>query len=237
MPDSVSSATSAAASAATSTTKNALGQLDSNAFLKLLTAQLRYQNPFSPSDPSAMLGQVATYAQVEALQKIQAAQASSTALEQARMAGEIMGKRVTGTDANGIALTGIVSAARFTPSGPMLTLDNGKEMALSNVEVISTTTPAATTTSTGGTTGSTSSGTTGSGSTSSDTTGTTGTTGRPASSGSSSSGGSSTGSSSTGSDSAASSSTNAATRSVVAAVASYADAVAAARRTPSLAVA
>lgn len=230
MPDSVSSATSAAANAATSSTQGALGQLDSNAFLKLLTAQLRYQNPFSPSDPSAMLGQVATYAQVEALQKIQAAQASTTALEQARMAGEIMGKRVTGTDANGSPLTGIVSSARFTAAGPMLTLDNGKEMALNRIEVMSPgspTPPAATTTGSGTGTGSTGTGATGTGSTGSSSTTSTGSTG----SGSTGSGSTGTGSGS----STAGGTTSGATRSVVANVAAYADAVA--RRTPALAVA
>lgn len=181
MPESISSTANAAATTATASTQGALGQLDSNAFLKLLTAQLRYQNPFSPSDPSAMLGQVATYAQVEALQKIQAAQASTTALEQARMAGEMMGKRVTGTDANGTALSGIVASARFTASGPMLVLDSGKEMALARVEVIapgsaSAPAPAPAATTPSSTTGSSGSGT-GTGTASSGASGPSGTSG------------------------------------------------------------
>ncbi len=249
MPESISSSTSAAAASATSSTQNALGQLDSNAFLKLLTAQLKYQNPFSPSDPSAMLGQVATYAQVEALQKIQAAQATSSSLEQARMAGEIMGKRVTGTDANGTALTGIVSSARFTATGPVLTLDTGKEMPLNRLETISAGTGAAAApagTSTGTTTSGSSTGSTTPSGSSTSTGGTT-SSGSSPSSGSTTSSGSSTSSggtasAGTGTNSGGASSGNAssgdpgaAVRSVVAAVSSYTATVAAAtRRTPAL---
>ena len=145
MPDSVvpttnvnSALVAANSSAKTSgSANNALGKLGSDAFLKLLVAQLKYQNPFSPSDPSAMLGQVAMFTQVESLQKIQASQTSSNSLDQARMASEVIGRNVTGTDAAGAALTGTVSSARFTPTGPVLVLASGKEMPLANMETMS----------------------------------------------------------------------------------------------------
>lgn len=184
MPDSVSSATNnpaldaanAAGTVSKSLSKDALGKLGSDAFLKLLVAQLRYQNPFSPSDPTAMLGQVAQFTQVEALQKIQASQTTSQSLEQARMASEVIGRNVTGKDAAGSPITGVVSSARFTPTGPMLVLANGKEMPLANMESMAAgpvtaaaSTAAASTASTPSTTSSssTSSGSTSSGSTSS----------------------------------------------------------------------
>ena len=140
----ITSATTGTTGTTDKAASNALGQLDSNAFLKLLVAQMRYQNPFSPSDPSAMLGQVATYAQVESLQKIQAGQTSNATLEQARMAGEVIGRKVTGTDSVGAPTTGIVASARFTASGPVLVLDSGKEMALAAVETIAAATTGST---------------------------------------------------------------------------------------------
>ena len=136
MTTAVNGTTSATATDTSTKAGSPLGSLDSNAFLKLLVAQMKYQNPFSPSDPSAMLGQVAQYAQVEALQKLQAGQASSTTLEQARMAGEVIGKSVTGTSQTGSQLSGVVSSARFTPAGPVLVLTSGQEMNLTNVETI-----------------------------------------------------------------------------------------------------
>ena len=50
MIEAVSSATTEAATAS-----GGLGQLDSDAFLKLLVAQMKYQNPLAPTDASAML--------------------------------------------------------------------------------------------------------------------------------------------------------------------------------------
>ena len=128
-------------SSSTDGAANALGSMGPDAFLKLLVAQMRYQNPLSPSDPSAMLGQVAQFTQVEALQKLQAGQTTSASLEKARMAADVVGKYVTGTSDTGVALSGMVSSARFTPSGPMLKLDSGTEMALASIETIATSKP------------------------------------------------------------------------------------------------
>ena len=138
VPTAPSATQSATATKSTSdaAASNALGKLGPDAFLKLLVAQLKYQNPFNPSDPSAMLGQVAMFTQVESLQKIQAGQTTSQTLEQARMAGEVIGKQVTGKDSLGATSAGVVSSARFTPSGPILVLSSGKEMPLASVETI-----------------------------------------------------------------------------------------------------
>jgi flagellar basal-body rod modification protein FlgD len=112
-------------------------------FLKLLVAQMRYQNPLQPSDPTAMLGQVATYAQVEALNQIQTQQKTANALAEARMATDLVGSSVTGGNAQtGAVVDGVVVAARFTPAGPVLVLDSGAELSLSAVNRIGTPSPA-----------------------------------------------------------------------------------------------
>lgn len=127
-------ATSSGASAATGT-QDIFGGLGSDAFLKLLVAQLRYQNPMNPSDPTAMLGQIAQYAQVEALTRLQQGQSTSQSLEQARMATDMVGKQITATDGT-TSETGKVVSARFTPAGPVLVLDTGKEVTLSAVTTV-----------------------------------------------------------------------------------------------------
>ena len=66
MASPITTGTSATGST-TDQASNVFGSLDPQAFLKLLVAQIKYQNPMSPSDPTAMMGQIATYAQVEAL--------------------------------------------------------------------------------------------------------------------------------------------------------------------------
>lgn len=126
------------------------GGMGPDMFLKLLVAQLQYQNPMSPSDPTAMLSQVSQYAQVEALNKLQTLQANGNALTEAQTATDAIGQQVTAIDGSGAELKGMVTAARFTDAGPILVLDTGAEVSLSAVASIgkaptpATTTPATT---------------------------------------------------------------------------------------------
>jgi flagellar basal-body rod modification protein FlgD len=103
-----------------------------DSFLKLLVAQIRYQNPMSPSDPTAMMGQIAQYAQVEALTKLQQGQGVDQSLSEARLATDLVGKVVTASDGS-VTQTGKVLSARFTATGPVLVLDSGSEVTLSAV--------------------------------------------------------------------------------------------------------
>lgn len=129
--------TTAATSGTTDVGKAAdvFGGMGSDAFLKLLVAQLRYQNPMNPSDPTAMMGQIAQYAQVEALTKLQQNQSAEQSLSQARLATAMIGQQVTASDTTG-STTGKVVSARFTSSGPVLVLDNGQEAMLSAVTTV-----------------------------------------------------------------------------------------------------
>jgi flagellar basal-body rod modification protein FlgD len=128
----------------TSATASAMGSLGPDAFMKLLVAQMKYQNPFSPSDPTAMLSQVATYSQVEMLQKLSSTASSSAALQQANMAADVIGKSVTATGVDGKDITGVVTSTRFTADGPILVLDGSTEVALAAVTGVGTA-PSATT--------------------------------------------------------------------------------------------
>lgn len=112
-----------------------LGQLDSNAFLKLLVAQLRYQNPMSPSDPSAMLGQTAQFTQVETLQALAKTQAQLATLSQTGMAAGLVGREVAAVTPEGTTLTGTVEAVRFQTTGPVL-LVGGREVGLAQVSEV-----------------------------------------------------------------------------------------------------
>ena len=117
---------------ATSPAADIFSGMGPDAFLKLLVAQIRYQNPMSPSDPTAMMGQIAQYAQVEALTKLQQGQGVDQSLSEARMATDLVGKVVTASDGK-ITETGKVLSARFTATGPVLVLDSGSEVTLSAV--------------------------------------------------------------------------------------------------------
>ena len=115
-----------------------LGGLDSEAFLKLLVAQMRYQNPMAPTDGSAMLQQTAQFTQVETLKALATAQKELLSYQQAAMASSLVGKHVTAVKDDGTEVTATVDAMRFTREGPMLRmgdleipLDAAREIRLS----------------------------------------------------------------------------------------------------------
>jgi len=135
---SLSAVSSAAAAATSGAGSSALGTLDSDAFLNLLVAQLRYQNPMAPSDPSAMLQQSATFTQVETTQKLLAAQQQAAGLQEAVAASSMVGREVVATPPDGPALTGIVEGVRFTPAGTVLRV-GGYEVPLLAVSEIRST--------------------------------------------------------------------------------------------------
>lgn len=112
--------------AATITTAGAPSQdgmlagLGSEGFLDLLVAQLRYQNPMAPSDPTAMLQQTSQLAQVETLNAVAASQRALLAMQEATLASGLVGDGVTYRGADGEDHSGVVDAVRFDATGPVL---------------------------------------------------------------------------------------------------------------------
>jgi flagellar basal-body rod modification protein FlgD len=88
-------------------------QMGKDTFLKLLVAQMRYQDPSNPVDSSQMMAQTATFSQVEKLEEIASQNASLLALQRSTSAGALVGRTVTYTDDTGASVTGTVSAVRL----------------------------------------------------------------------------------------------------------------------------
>ncbi len=133
MIEGISSATTATTSA-----ESSLGQLDSDAFLKLLVAQMRYQNPLAPTDASAMLEQTAQFTTVETLQAISETNQALLGFQQTTMALSVVGKEVNAFSLDGTQVEGLVETVRFTADGPFLQLDSGYEIPMANVIEVST---------------------------------------------------------------------------------------------------
>lgn len=100
----------------------ALGGMGSDGFMKLMIAQLQYQNPMEPTDTNEMMAQTATLAQVDAMQQLVQVQQRDLGLQQAVMAAGMLGNEVTATDADGLAVVGVVDGVRYTTDGPVLTV-------------------------------------------------------------------------------------------------------------------
>lgn len=131
---------STAAPLATSATAPAAGAagpgLGQDAFMKLLVAQLKYQNPMAPADGQAYMTQMATFTQVEKLGQLVTAQAEVAQWQRRLSAEGMVGKQVTGTppDAGGTAVSGTVTGVRFGTDGPLLELADGRTLAVDAVE-------------------------------------------------------------------------------------------------------
>ena len=95
-------------------------QLDQDTFLKLLVAQMKYQDPSKPADSTQFLAQTAQFTQVEKLGQIADAQASMLSAQLMVGASNLVGRTVTYLDATGAEQTGVVKSATLGGSDPTL---------------------------------------------------------------------------------------------------------------------
>lgn len=96
------------------------GALDGQAFLRLMVAQLRYQNPFEPMDTSDMLQQTAALTTVETLQRLASTERLLMGLVEASVATSLIGRQVRAIDASGEEVTGVVTEVGFTADGAIV---------------------------------------------------------------------------------------------------------------------
>src|SRR5438445_13465421 len=81
-----------------------------DAFLKLLVAQLKYQNPMEPVDSSQFMAQTAQFTMVEKLEAMAAQTDALVAGEASQRAAGLLGRQVTYPDEQGATQTGAVTA-------------------------------------------------------------------------------------------------------------------------------
>jgi flagellar basal-body rod modification protein FlgD len=140
-------------STATSTTKTSTSNttMDRDAFMKLMIAQMRYQDPSKPMDNSQMLAQTAQYTSIELLQKVQQSQADLLSFQSVVLSSSLVGKTVTGTALDGTPVTGVVSSARVVSGNGYLEI-GGKQIPVTGVTEVKATADAPAKTDTPGTT-------------------------------------------------------------------------------------
>jgi flagellar basal-body rod modification protein FlgD len=84
--------------------------MGNDTFLKLLVAEMKYQDPSSPMSTSDMMSQTATLTQTQSLQAIATQNTQLLALQRSLSAGALVGRTVSYTDTDGTTQSGIVSA-------------------------------------------------------------------------------------------------------------------------------
>ena len=123
----VPSATQTSGQTQTPTQTSGPSTLDYSAFLKLLTAQMQYQDPTKPMDSTQFVSQLASFSNVEQGIKMNTkldGMITSLALTQA---DGLIGKTVTSSDGT---ISGVVDSVRIVSNGAVALLTNGKELPL-----------------------------------------------------------------------------------------------------------
>lgn len=124
----VGTATSTASSNGATTQTGSTIAPDYNAFLRLLVAQLKNQDPTKPVDSTQYMAQLAAFSNVEQAMQTNAKLDSlltSFALTQAE---SLIGRTITTADGS---ITGKVESVSIVSGGAVAKLDNGKEVLLS----------------------------------------------------------------------------------------------------------
>jgi flagellar basal-body rod modification protein FlgD len=138
-----STGTTATTTTSSSTLTDSVAK-DKDLFLKLLVAQMKYQDPSSPTDPNQFMAQTAQFTQVEKLDSL--AQLSQQVYDSSRQqtAASMIGQNVTYTDAAGKTQTGSVTGVSIGASTPNLTI-GGVSVSLDSVTAVGDPPPTAST--------------------------------------------------------------------------------------------
>ncbi len=123
----VSNNVSGAATTTQQTTTQPKNTLDYNAFLQLLIAEMKNQDPTDPMKSSDYMAQFASFSSVE--QQIQTNNKLDSLLTASALgqADAVLGHTVTSSDGT---VSGKVESLRLTADGLVATLDSGKELTL-----------------------------------------------------------------------------------------------------------
>jgi flagellar basal-body rod modification protein FlgD len=119
-------------SSSSSTSSSSNSMLDPQAFLQLLVAQLKYQDPSNPTDTSTFMNQTAMLTQVQTMSGMSTTLSSLATTSQAQTATSMIGKQVTYLDDNGMRVSGMVGSADLSSTGATLSVA-GKTVPLASV--------------------------------------------------------------------------------------------------------
>lgn len=136
-------ASSGAAYTPASSTIDRPDQMGKDVFMKLLVAQMRYQDPGNPVDSSQMMSQTAVFSQVEKLEQLVTQNASMLVLQESATAGALVGRTATYNDTTGAAKTGVVSSVRLASrDNEAIAVIGGVEVPVGRLTEIAVTKPA-----------------------------------------------------------------------------------------------
>ncbi len=114
--------------------------LDSTDFMKLLAVQFQSQDPMKPMEDTAFIAQMAQFTALEQSNSLVREISLLRADQQNLSASGMLGRNVTVEDADGLPVTGQVTAIENSADGPVLMID-GVRYPLSSVQRVEYTPP------------------------------------------------------------------------------------------------
>jgi flagellar basal-body rod modification protein FlgD len=123
---------------ASAQSSDAMSALTGDDFFRLLIAQLSTQDPLEPMSNEDLMRQVSSIRDIELNTALTETLQSLVGQQHFAGASALIGKYVTGADAeDGIETSGVVVGARFEPGGQaVLILESGDELPMSQVATI-----------------------------------------------------------------------------------------------------
>jgi flagellar basal-body rod modification protein FlgD len=113
------------ATASTVSKSKTSGSVDYNAFLQLLIAEMKNQDPTEPMKSSEYMAQFASFSNVEQAIQINTKLDSLLTATALTQADALLGHTVTSADGK---ISGVVKSLKIVSGGLVATLDNGKEL-------------------------------------------------------------------------------------------------------------
>ena len=110
-------------------------QRGKDTFLKLLVAQLKYQNPLEPTDSPQFMAQTAQFTVVEKLDALTKTNAELLSTNRALGASSLLGQSVVSVGPTGADVVAKVTGVRFDVAGPVL-LTGDTEVSLAAVKEV-----------------------------------------------------------------------------------------------------
>lgn len=134
------SSVSGITSGTTTKAVNKVSDMTAEQFLKLLVTQLQNQDPFEPVKNQDLLEQVSAVRQLQSNMDLSTVLSGLSLQQQIGSASAIIGKTVTGKNANLEDVSGVVTSVAVESDKVYLELDTGQRMSLEDVTGIATTT-------------------------------------------------------------------------------------------------
>ena len=116
--------------------KRTTGQLDKNAFLRLLTTQLENQDPLNPASEQEMVGTLAQFTALEQTGKLADSMDALTKTNQWSQGSTLLGRTVLGLNDAGDQVTGTVLGLGMVEDKLILHLDNKETIPLTGLTAV-----------------------------------------------------------------------------------------------------